>query len=115
MLNRPQQRMHDPRLGPYRKHPATSRQRNAHLGRTPHRPQIGTGDHTDHHVSPTQPLIQPPLPLLTNRDPITQIPIPKHLMAPINQPLMQLTGTPTILTGMADKHPSHCRAPLQPT
>jgi hypothetical protein len=36
-----------------------------------------------------------------------QILIQEHLMALANQPLMQLTGTLTVVAGMADEYPGY--------
>jgi hypothetical protein len=51
--------------------------------------------------------MQPLLPLLTYQDPITQILIQEHLMATTHQPLVQLTGTLTVLAGMAEEDLGH--------
>jgi hypothetical protein len=56
--------------------------------------------------------MQPPLPLLAYRYAITQILIQKHLVALVNQPLVQSTSTLTILAGMADEYPGHHPSPL---
>jgi hypothetical protein len=69
--------------------------------------EFGAGDHANHRISPTQPLMQPPLPLLTDRDPIMQIVIQKHLMTLAHQPLVQSTGTLTVIIGMTDEYPGH--------
>jgi hypothetical protein len=51
--------------------------------------------------------MQSHLPPLAYRNPITQILIQEHLVTLTNQPLVQLTGTLTVLAGMTDEYPGH--------
>ena len=107
VLHRPQQRMIHPRFGKHRQQPAAPRQGNTDLDQTPRRHHSSGSDHTDHRVGPAQPLMQPLVPLIPHRDPITQILIQEHLVTLSNQPPTQLTGTLTVLAGMADEYPGH--------
>ena len=99
--------MGHPRLSFQRQQPGASGAGDAHLGRTPGRSHIGGANHTHHRVGPTQPLMQPLIPLPADRDPITQIPIQKHLVTFAHQPPMQSTGKLTVIVRMTDEDPGH--------
>jgi hypothetical protein len=51
--------------------------------------------------------MQPLVPLVAYRDPVTEIPIQEHLVPFVNQPLVELTGILTVFAGMTDEYPGH--------
>jgi hypothetical protein len=51
--------------------------------------------------------MQPLVPLLTEWDSVTPVLIKENLVALSHQPPVQLTGTLTVRTGIADKYPGH--------
>ena len=81
----------------------SSRPGDTDLDGTPGRVQVGRGDHTDHRVSPPQPLMQPPLSLLTRSDAVAQILVQKNLMISLGQRV--------VLASMADEYPGHRTLP----
>jgi hypothetical protein len=60
---------------------------------------------------PPQPLMQPRLPLLPDRDAVAQIAIEEDLLAVLDEPSTNLTGQRHIRPGVAHEHLGHITRP----
>ncbi len=89
VLDRVQQRAGHTRFGVQGQQPDAPRPGDRDLSRAPLRRQGSRGDQGNHRVGPAQLRVEPPLPLLTEPDTVTQIVRQKHLVAGLNQPPVQ--------------------------
>jgi hypothetical protein len=77
-----------------------------------HTDATGRGQKADHGVGPPQPLVQPPVPLLTGHEAVGQILIEERLVAVVDEPTVHLRGERRVLARMADEDPCHAAPPL---